>query len=79
MTDVRVKSFYRTCPCNGCVAPNRHPGCHSNCKEKSDWDLEKDQLMEKIRKEKKKDYEATGFLVDSQRKMAKALQLNKWK
>jgi hypothetical protein len=35
--------------------------------------------MEKIRLEKKKDYEATGFLVDSQRKMAKALQLNKWK
>lgn len=24
-------------PCYGCVAPKRHPGCHSKCKERAEW------------------------------------------
>lgn len=30
------------CPCNGCVAPDRHLGCHSNCdKGYKEWAAEK--------------------------------------
>lgn len=77
--NVEVKAFYRTCPCKNCVAPKRHPGCHSTCQFKLAWDEKKDQLMKKIQEEKKKDHEATGFLVDSQMKVVKRLKLDKWK
>lgn len=77
--DVEVKAFYRTCPCKNCVAPKRHPGCHSDCSDKREWDTKKDKLMQEIQAEKSKQYEATGFLVDSQLRVAKRLKMNKWR
>lgn len=38
--------------CKFCVAPKRHPGCHSTCKEYKIQREELDTLNEKIRKEK---------------------------
>ena len=36
--------------CKGCVAPNRYPGCHSNCPEylmeKKQWDEQKKIISE---------------------------------
>lgn len=32
------------CPCEGCVAPERHIGCHSDCHKKpsyAEWAAEK--------------------------------------
>ena len=40
------------CPCMGCVAPKRHPGCHSGCEEYVGWRKERDEKGEAIRKEK---------------------------
>ena len=37
-----------TCPCKDCVAPKRHSGCHSTCKEYKEWDAIHKQNKAKI-------------------------------
>lgn len=37
------------CPCKDCVAPKRHCGCHTTCKEYKDWDILHKQELEAIR------------------------------
>jgi hypothetical protein len=39
----------KPCPCKDCVAPKRHPGCHSACKDYIDWNAEHQQKLTKIR------------------------------
>lgn len=36
------------CPCNGCVAPKRHPGCHAECPEYTEWSAKRRQHLEYI-------------------------------
>lgn len=38
-----------SCPCNGCVAPKRHAGCHSTCPDYAKWNTEHQQELDKIR------------------------------
>lgn len=40
-------------PCKGCVAPKRHIGCHSTCKERKEWREWYDGVLEKERMEKR--------------------------
>lgn len=41
------------CPCKDCVAPKRHPGCHSHCIEYKKWSLLKQLYKIKEQKEKR--------------------------
>lgn len=77
--DIEVKAFYCTCPCKDCIKPKRHPGCHADCADKLEWDVKKDKLMKDIQSEKSKRYESIGFLVDSQLRVAKRTQKNRWR
>lgn len=47
------------CPCKGCEAPKRHPGCHAHCEAYLDWKELHDQCREESRLESKRrlDYE----------------------
>lgn len=65
--------LYGDCPCKECKPPKRQPLCHSKCEEKLAWDREKADIMATIQREKDKDYHATGFIVDSQRRTAKRI------
>lgn len=51
----------RPCPCKGCVAPKRYPGCHADCPEYKDWNIEHQQDLEKARALQKEaqDYDST--------------------
>ena len=40
-----------TCPCKGCEAPKRHPGCHSHCEAYLAWKEFNDQCREASRLE----------------------------
>ena len=46
--------------CNGCAAPKRYPGCHSNCPEYLKERAEYDALMEAERKTKAISYGITA-------------------
>lgn len=39
----------KTCPCNGCVPPERYPGCGGKCSKYKDWKTS--QLLEKAVKD----------------------------
>lgn len=39
------------CPCYGCLAPRRNPGCHSYCDNYLEWDERNKKYREKARKE----------------------------
>lgn len=43
--------------CKNCVAPKRHPGCHSTCPDYILDKQKKEELKEKIRREKLDTYE----------------------
>jgi hypothetical protein len=40
--------FAEVCPCNYCVAPKRHVGCHAHCKEYKDWSNLRQQYNAKV-------------------------------
>ena len=71
--------MYDDCPCRYCVPPKRHLGCHGHCKEKDDWDDTRKAARDAIKTEQERHNQATGFLVESQMKVAKRLKLNKWR
>lgn len=43
----------KECPCLGCVAPERHLGCHSTCDRYKTWKAEEAARKEKERAFKK--------------------------
>ena len=71
--------LYDDCPCKDCVPPKRHPGCHRNCKEKDEWNDTVKAAKDAIITEQKRHDQATGFLVESQFRVAKRLKLNRWR
>ena len=71
--------LYSDCPCKDCVPPKRHELCHSTCPDKKAWDEKKKAAIDAIKAEKDRHIEATGFIVDSQLRVARRLKLNKWK
>lgn len=40
----------KICPCKDCVAPKRHQGCHAECGEYRDWNAERQEDLERVRK-----------------------------
>lgn len=40
------------CPCHGCEAPKRQPGCHAVCPEYKEWNEARQVLLDKIRQTK---------------------------
>jgi len=50
--------------CRYCVAPKRHPGCHSTCEEYLKQSKENNEKMEMIRKEKSKNVTLTTYDFD---------------
>ena len=43
------------CPCEGCVPPVRHSGCHAECSKYIDWDDEHKRLLAEIQHKKDMD------------------------
>lgn len=46
----------RPCPCNGCVAPKRHRGCHATCPDYIPWNEEHQQELAIIREAKEQEH-----------------------
>lgn len=66
--------MYDNCPCRGCVAPKRQPGCHGECPEKAAWDGKVSEAKEAIRKEKARSGTALGFISDSVHKTEREMR-----
>lgn len=57
--------MYEKCPCRGCEPPEREPGCHARCEKYLTWKASKQEIKDKIRYEREKEYNAAGLLHDS--------------
>ena len=57
--------------CAGCVAPKRHPGCHSTCSEYIKEKAEHDAEREHIRREKDSQLATDQFFLCSINKIKK--------
>lgn len=44
----------KDCPCNGCVAPDRHIDCHASCGRYKIWSAKHVEALAAIREEKEK-------------------------
>ena len=44
----------RTCPCRGCVPPQRSATCHATCNDYIEWDKEKEEKNRVIHENKEK-------------------------
>lgn len=44
-----------SCPCHGCVAPKRYPGCHDKCVAYQDWKASEQKRKDAERKRKEED------------------------
>ena len=45
----------KECPCRYCVAPKRHQGCHTTCKEWEEWKSSEEVRNQKIREMRAQD------------------------
>ena len=65
-----MSAMAKRCPCNGCVAPRRHPGCHDHCHSEGDkigyieWKAELDAIHEKEKAEKQIEAALTSFKLE---------------
>lgn len=48
-------------PCNKCVPPKRHPGCHDRCPDRAEWLVELDKKREYLRHAKEDETALTDF------------------
>lgn len=48
--------------CKDCVPPQREPGCHGKCEDYIRDKAKREELNEKIKKERNKDKELNSFL-----------------
>jgi hypothetical protein len=51
------------CPCNGCVAPKRYPGCGIDCIEYKKWKHKETERKAQIREVKTSENECVPWYV----------------
>lgn len=61
----------KECPCNGCVAPKRCPGCHGSCPEYIAWNEEYNMDRLAIWAAKQADNICDDYIVGEIRKCVK--------
>lgn len=58
-------------PCKDCR--ERHPGCHAECERRAAWEA----IREAERRQRRKDFIVSSYIVDSVRYVKKRSNLNK--
>ena len=65
--------LYDKCPCRGCEAPKRHPGCHGTCEDKAEWDRDFSEAKKAVRQERERDHIVSGFVLGNSSRVQKFL------
>ena len=63
MEDIVLKMRRPPCPCDGCVPPQRQPGCHNRCGGYIEWKAKCDATYETIKKAREEDYQERMYRV----------------